>query len=73
MDHLIVNFTVKNLSVLIIFSIYQNWKQIMKEEFFSYFKKNIKKLSFSDADIANIFLKHLLGSYSQLLKIILGK
>ena len=40
-----------------------------KEEFFSYFKKNIKKLSFSDADIANIFLRHLLGSYSQLLKI----
>ena len=38
-----------------------------KNEFFSYFKKNIKKISFYDADIANIFLKHLLDAYSNYL------
>ena len=40
-----------------------------KKEFFSFFKKNIKKLSFCDADTANIFLKHLLDAYSNYLSV----
>ena len=40
-----------------------------KKEFFSYFKKNIKKLLFCDVDTANIFLKHLLDAYSNYLSV----
>ena len=40
MDHLIVNFTVKNLSVLIIFSTYQDYmKQTKNMNFFIILKK----------------------------------